>query len=59
MQVRRLKLVAVDDADAADAGTRQVTEHRHTKSTGTDDHDAGGAQLRLAGFANLLQRLLT
>ena len=56
MQVRRLEPVAIDDADAADAGAGEVLQHRHTETAGADHEHRGGAQPRLALRADFTQR---
>ncbi len=48
MQVRGLEPVAIDDAESADAGAREVLQHRHAESAGADHQHRGRAQSCLA-----------
>ena len=56
MQVRRLEPVAVDDAEAADAGAREILQHRNAETAGADDQHGRRAQARLARGADFAQR---
>ena len=56
MQVGRFEPVAVDDAEAADAGAGEVLQHRHAEAAGADHQHGCGAQSRLACGADFAQR---
>ena len=56
MQVRGFEPVAIDDAEPADAGAREVLQHRHAEAAGADHQHRGGAQARLARGAHFAQR---
>ena len=48
MQVGGFEPVAVDDADAADAGAGEILQHRNAEAARADHEHRGGAQSRLA-----------
>ena len=55
MQVGRLQPVAVEEPQLPDAGARQVADDRDAQTAAPDDEHTRGAQLRLAGGADLLE----
>ena len=58
MQVGRLEPIGIDEAQSADAGAGQVADDRHAQPPATDHQHAAGAQLRLSGGADFLERHL-
>ena len=55
LQVGQLHHVVVDDADATDAGCREVEQHRRAQAAGAHDQRGAGAQGVLAALADLLE----
>ena len=55
LQVGSADEVVVDDADAADAGRRQIHQERRAQAAGTDQQHAGTQQLGLADATHLAQ----
>ena len=53
MKVGFLDPVMVDDGEPADAGARQILQHRAAQPAGADHHDGRGSEPRLAGSADL------
>ena len=58
MQIACLQRVSIHDAQAADASAGEILQHRTAESARADDEHAGRGELRLAGGANLFQKLL-
>ncbi len=55
LQVRERDQIVIDDAERADAGGREIIEHRRTEPAGADHQDARTFQRGLARTANLAQ----
>ncbi len=55
LQVGQRDHVVVDDAERADAGGRQILQHRRAEPAGADDQHARALQLLLARPADLGQ----
>ena len=53
LQVRQRHAVVIDNAERADARSRQILQHRRAEPAGADDEHAGALQLLLAGPADL------
>ena len=55
LQVGQRDGVVVDDAERADAGRREILQHRRAKATGADHQHACALQLLLPGAADFRQ----
>ena len=55
LQVGQRHRVVVDDAERADAGGREILQHRRAEPAGADDQHARALQLLLARAADLRQ----
>ena len=55
LQVGERHGVVVDDAERADAGRREILQHRRAEPAGADDQHPRALQLLLAGAADLRQ----
>ncbi|GAA3666778.1 hypothetical protein GCM10022376_03280 [Yimella lutea] len=52
LQVAEIDLVVVDHGDRADAGSREVLQHRRAQTTCSDDEHPGVQQTALTGRAD-------
>jgi hypothetical protein len=55
LQIRQRDRIIVDDADLADSGGGEILEQRRAETSGSDDEDACGFQLVLAGSTDTVQ----
>ena len=55
LQVRQRDRIVVDHAERADAGRREIKQHRRAESAGADDQHPRPLERRLAGAADLAQ----
>jgi len=53
VQVRHVDFIEVNETDASDTRRREVNRRRTAETTRSDDEHRGGAELVLAGFAEL------
>ncbi len=58
LEIVEADAVAIDDADLADAGRRQIENERRAEAAGADHQHARRLQLLLALAADLLQHQL-
>jgi hypothetical protein len=55
VQVRLLDRVVIDDRETADAGAREILQHRAAEAARADHQHRGGGETRLPRFADLGQ----
>jgi len=58
VQVARIEVVGVDQTEVADAGAREVLQHRTSEAARPDDQHAASRERCLSGSANLFQQPL-